>query len=284
MRPADALEWTFPAVCPACGEPFVRPEGEADTRCVNSACPAQRHAKIAYFGSRGAMDIEGLGERTVAQLIGAGLVSDAADIYSLTEEQLLTLDKVGTVSARNLLAAIDGSRTRPLPRLLTALGVRHLGPAASGALAAEFGTLDAVMDAPVEQLAAVSGVGGVIAEAIHDWFGIEHNRAFIEKLRAAGVDFGRPVERAAPDQPQTLAGKAVVVSGTLEGYTREGAVEAVVARGGKSPGSVSAKTFALVVGDSPGASKVTKAEQHGVPIVGGTEAFERLLETGELPA
>ena len=134
-------------------------------------------------------------------------------------------------------------------------------------LASTFGTLDAVMDAPAEELAAVPGVGGVIAASIRTWFDRDSNRAFIEKLRAAGVDFGKLPERAGPEQPQTLAGKAVVVSGTLDGFSREGATEAIVARGGTSPGSVSAKTFALVVGDNPGASKVTKAEQHGVPII-----------------
>jgi len=281
LRPDGAAPWTFPPACPACGNPFVRPEGEADTRCVAPDCPAQRHAKVAYFGSRGAMDIEGLGERTVAQLIDAGLVADAADIYSLTEEQLLTLEGFATISAQKLLASIDGSRSRPLPRLLTALGVRHLGPAASAALAAEFGTLDAIVAAPAEDLAAVPGVGEVIAASIRAWFDIEANQAFVEKLRAAGVDFGRPLDRGAELEP-TLAGKAVVVSGTLEGFSRDGAGEAIVARGGKSPGSVSAKTFALVVGDGPGAAKVSKAEQHNVPII-DEAAFVKLLETGELP-
>jgi DNA ligase (NAD+) len=181
------------------------------------------------------------------------------------------------------VAAIDGSRRRPLPRLLTALGIKHLGPAASQVLGGEFGTLDAVMAAPVEELAEVDGVGPVIARSIATWFALDANRAFIEKLRAAGVDFGIPVPRA-PRAPQTLVGKAVVVSGTLDGYTREEAEQAIVARGGKSPGSVSAKTFALVTGDNPGASKVTKAEKVGVPILDGAAAFAALLETGELPA
>ena len=228
------------------------------------------------------MDIEGLGERTVAQLTASGLVADPADIYALTVEQLLGLEGFATISAEKLVAAIDGSRGRPLPRLLTALGIKHLGPAAAAVLAATFGTLDAVMDAPAEELAAVAGVGAVIAASIRTWFDRESNRAFIEKLRAAGVDFGTAVERTGPEQPQTLAGKAVVVSGTLAGFSREGATEAIVARGGTSPGSVSAKTFALVVGDNPGASKVAKADQHGVPIV-DEAAFVRLLDTGDLP-
>ncbi len=284
MRPKGAAPWTFPTECPGCHTELVRLEGEADTRCVNPSCPFQRDQRVIYFASRGGMDIEGLGERTVAQLTSTSppLVADAADLYALDRDALLQLEGFAQVSADKLVAAIDGSRRRPLPRLLTALGIKHLGPAASQVLAAEFGTLDAVMGAPADELAEVEGVGPVIARAIATWFGLEANQAFIEKLRAAGVDFGVPVPRA-PRAPQTLTGKAVVVSGTLEGYTREEAEQAIVARGGKSPGSVSAKTFALVTGDSPGASKVTKAEKAGVPILDGVGAFEALLESGELP-
>ncbi len=281
LRPAGATPWTFPTVCPACGNQLVRAEGEADTRCVAPSCPAQRDATLIYFASRGAMDIEGLGERTVAQLTAAGFVADPAGLYRLTEEQLLSLEGFATISAGNLLAAIDASRSRPLPRLLTALGIKHLGPAASGALAARFGTLDAVIAAPAEQLAAVAGVGPVIATAIRTWFDLPANRDYIERLRAAGVDFGRPVERVGPEVEPTLAGRAVVVSGTLAGFTREEATAAIEARGGRSPGSVSAKTFALVVGDAPGASKVAKAEQHGVPVL-DEAAFVALLATGEI--
>ena len=282
LRPAGAEPWVFPDRCPSCGNPLVRPEGEADRRCIEPSCPAQRHARIGYWASRGAMDIEGLGDRTVGQLIASGLVEDPADIYAVTVDQLLELEGFAKVSAEKLVAAIDGSRGRPLPRLLTALGIKHLGPSAAAVLASTFGSLDAVMNAPVEDLAAVPGVGGVIATSIRTWFDREGDRAFIEKLRAAGVDFGKLPEPAGPELPQTLAGKAVVVSGTLDGFSRDGATEAIVARGGTSPGSVSAKTFALVVGDNPGASKVTKAEQHSVPII-DEPAFAHLLETGDLP-
>ena len=283
LRPAGAEPWVFPESCPSCGNPLVRPEGEADRRCIEPSCPAQRHARIGYWASRGAMDIEGLGDRTVGQLIAAGLVEDPADLYSLTVDQLLGLEGFATISAEKLVAAIDGSRTQPLPRLLTALGIKHLGPAASNVLASTFGTLDGVIAAPAEDLAAAPGVGGVIAASIRTWFDRQGNREFIEKLRRAGVDFGRLPERTGPELPQTLSGKAVVVSGTLAGFSRDGATEAIVGRGGSSPGSVSAKTFALVVGDSPGASKVAKAEQHNVPII-DEPAFEQLLETGELPS
>jgi DNA ligase (NAD+) len=284
LRPAGTRPWVFPTSCPACGNPLVRPEGEADTRCVAPGCPAQRDQRIAYFASRGAMDIEGLGEQMVEKLTSAGLVSDAADLYSLTVEQLVELERVGATSAKNLVDAIDGSRSRPLPKLLTALGIRHLGPAAAAALTAEFHTLDAIIDKDVDQLAAVDGVGVVIARTIAEWFEQPANRSFVDRLRAAGVDFGDPDAASAglADVERTLEGRAVVVSGTLSGYSRDEATEAIVARGGKSPGSVSKKTTALVVGDNPGASKVTKAEALGVPILDET-GFEHLLATGDVP-
>ena len=283
MRPKGTKPWVFPTTCPGCGTELVRLEGEADTRCVNPACPFQRDQRIIYFASRGAMDIEGLGERTVAQLTAGDdpLVHDAAELYGLTQEQLLGMEGFATISADKLLAAIDGSKTRPLPRLLTALGIKHLGPAASQALAVEFGTLDAVMAARSDELADVEGLGTIIAEAIATWFSLQPNKDFIEKLRAAGVDFGVPVPRQ-PKAPQVLAGKSVVVSGTLDGFTREEAEAAIIARGGKSPGSVSKKTFALVLGADPGASKVAKAEKEGVAVI-EEDAFVQLLETGDLP-
>jgi len=176
--------------------------------------------------------------------------------------------------------AIEGSKTRPLPKLLTALGIRGLGPSASESLSLAFGTLDSILAADEAALATTEGVGPAIARSIRRWYDIEANRVFIEKLRRAGVDFGKvEVSRLAP----VLAGKAVVVTGTLEKYSREEAELAIKARGGKSPGSVSAKTFAVVVGESPGASKLAKAEQLGVPILDDA-AFDQLLETGELPA
>ena len=191
MRPEGTAPWTFPTTCPCpLASTLVRLEGEADTRCVEPACPYQRDQRVIYFASRGAMDIEGLGERTVAQLTANGLVADAADLYALTQEQLLGLEGFAKISADKLVAAIDGSRQRPLPRLLTALGIKHLGPAASQALAAHFGTLDAVMAASADELAAVEGLGPIIAQSIATWFALESNRAFVEKLRAAGVDFG----------------------------------------------------------------------------------------------
>ncbi|BAN01573.1 NAD-dependent DNA ligase LigA [Ilumatobacter coccineus] len=278
--------WVFPTNCPVCDTPLVRPEGEADTRCVAPDCPAQRNQKIAYFASRGAMDIEGLGEQMVEKLTDAELIRDPADLYSITVEQLIELDRIGQTSAQNLVDEIEKSKTRPLPKFLTALGVRHFGPAATKALVAEFHTVDEIMSKSVEELAAVDGVGEVIANTVKTWFEQEANRAYIEKFRAAGVDFGDPdaarlAAEAKASVPQTLEGKAVVVTGTLAAYNREEAGEAITSRGGKNPGSVSKKTFALVVGESAGASKLTKAESLGVPII-DEAGFEHLLATGEL--
>ena len=287
LRAAKSKPWVFPTACPRCGQPLVRPADEADTRCVAPDCPAQRDQKIAYFASRGGMDIEGLGEQMVEKLTAQGLVSDSADLYSLTIEQLVELERVGQTSAQNLIDAIQQSKQQPLPRFLTALGVRHLGPAASLALTTEFRTLDAITSKSVDELAVVDGVGEVIAETVATWFSQPANIGYIERFREAGVNFGDSEASVAADEaraliPKTLEGRAVVVTGTLASYTRDEAAAAVVLRGGKSPGSVSKKTMALVTGESPGASKLTKAESLGVPVL-DEQGFEQLLSTGELP-
>jgi DNA ligase (NAD+) len=224
------------------------------------------------------MDIEGLGEKTVYALSDLGLVEDVGDLYFLAVEQLLQVEGFAELSAANLLAAIDASKSRPLPKLLTALGIKHLGPAASETLARRFGSLDRIMEASAEELSAVDGVGEVIAESISSWFAKRENKKLIEKLRKGGVQFGNV---QVSTLPQNLEGKAVVVTGTIAGYSREEAEAAIKDRGGKSPGSVSAKTYCLVVGEAPGASKVTKAEELGIPIIGG-EQFEKLLATGSI--
>lgn len=279
-RPKNTASWEFPSVCPCnVKSTLVKIDDQADTRCVESSCPFQRDQRIIYFASRGGMDIEGLGERTVFALSDAGLIEDVGDLYSLTIENLLTLDGFAQRGAQNLLDALTQSKLRPLPKLLTALGIKHLGPAAAESLATHFGTLDAIAAASTEELSAIDGVGVVIAESIATWFHSDTNITVIEKLRTAGVEFGR-VERS--DEPQTLVGKAVVVTGSLENYSREGAEEAIKKRGGKSPGSVSAKTFAVVMGESPGASKLSKAEQLNIPML-DEAGFEVLLRTGELP-
>jgi DNA ligase (NAD+) len=276
-RPRRAKEWTFPDRCPICGSPLVRLEGESDTFCTNVDCPGQRDQRIVHFASRGAMDIEGLGERTVMLLTAKGLVADVGDIYSLTYDDVIALEGFADLSVRNLLAALEGSKDRPLANLLAGLGIRHVGGRGAEVLASALGHVDAIIEAPEEELAAAEGVGPVIARSVHEFFALERNRGVVDKLRAAGVNLAGP---EAPDLPQTLAGQAVVVTGTLEGFSREGALEAVKARGGTSPGSVSKKTAYVVVGREPGAAKVTKAADLGIPTL-DEAAFRRLLETGQ---
>lgn len=281
LRPKDSQPWVFPSVCscPMKGE-LTRPDGEVNMRCIEPNCPQQRDQRIIYFVSRGAMDIDGFGEQTVIQLSDAGILSDAGDIYSLTVEQLLTLEGFAQKGAEKLIVAIDASKTRPLPKLLTALGIKHLGPSASEALALAFGNLDDIMNATEDDLATVDGVGGVIANSLITWYSRPDNKVLIEKLRTAGVEFGNvEVSRL----PQNLVGKNIVVTGTLVDFDRDGAERAIKDRGGKSPGSVSKKTFALVVGAEAGASKLTKAQELGVPVL-TEEQFKVVLETGELPA
>jgi DNA ligase (NAD+) len=310
-RRRGAHRWHFPTSCPSCGGPLVRLPGESDTFCTNIDCPAQRVQRIVHFASRGAMDIEGLGEKRVVQLVEAGLLSDPGDIYSLRADALVALERFGDLSVDNLIGAIEASKTRPLSRLLVGLGVRHLGPTGSRALARATGSLDALMDSSVDELAVVEGIGPVIADSVVEFLASPANRHVIDKLRTAGVDPGEPGARShgvgavssgisgadgargdvdvratageGDVVEQTLAGRSVVVTGTLEGYTREEAEEAILARGGKSPGSVSAKTWAVVLGADPGAAKLKKAEELGVPVIDG-DRFTTLLDTGELPA
>jgi DNA ligase (NAD+) len=280
-RPPHAEPWTFPTTCPCPrASTLVRPEGESDTRCVDLQCPFQLQGSIEHFASRSAMDIEGFGEQRVRLFLDLGLVRDIGDVFTVDWDQVRALEGFGETSVTNLSAAVDAARQRPLANLLVGLNIRHLGPSGAQALAAAFGHLDRIMAASVEEMAAAEGVGPVIARAVHEWFADEGHRAVIEKLRAAGVNFTGPDR---PDVEPTLAGMSVVVTGTLEGWSREAAEEAIKARGGKSPGSVSKKTTAVVVGEGPGASKLTKADELGVPVL-DEAAFDHLLDTGELPS
>ncbi|HET9732428.1 MAG TPA: NAD-dependent DNA ligase LigA [Acidimicrobiales bacterium] len=279
LRPEGSVPWSFPATCPACGGPLQRLEGESDTFCTNSDCPAQRVQRIIHFASRGAMDIEGLGEQRVAQMVAAGMVSDAADLYRLTKDDLLGLEGYAEVSASNLVAAIDASRQRPLANLLFGLSIRHVGSTGAVALARAMGSLDAVMAASPEQIEAAEGLGPVIAHSVHAFFANEKNRDLVRRLQAAGVN---PVGPTPPAEAPVLAGRSVVVTGTLSRFSREQAEEAIVARGGRSPGSVSKQTMAVVAGEAPGAAKLTRAEELGVPVL-DEDGFVRLLETGTLP-
>jgi DNA ligase (NAD+) len=280
--------WKFPSKCPSCGEPLTRLPGESDTFCTNIECPAQRVQRIVHYASRGAMDIEGLGEERVYQLVSAGLITDPPDLYGLTVEQLVQLERFAQISAGNLVAAIEASKAQPLTRLLVALGIRHLGPTGARALARAFGSLEAIVAAEEAELAQVEGVGGVIAASVAEF--LTQNEPVLERLRNAGVNAQEPGTGAAGGTgggtgaaatlEQTLAGKTVVVTGGVPGYTREEAEEAILARGGKSPGSVSKKTFVVVVGESPGAAKTKKAEELAIPTIDASD-FESLLQTGE---
>ncbi|MGH9018173.1 MAG: NAD-dependent DNA ligase LigA, partial [Acidimicrobiales bacterium] len=291
-RKKGARRWRFPTQCPSCGEPLVRLEGESDTFCTNLECPAQRVQRLVHFASRGAMDIEGLGEKRVVQLVDAGLVSDVGDIYALESGALVEIERMGALSVENLLRGIEESKNRPLSRVLVGLGVRHLGQAGSRALARRYGDLDAIAAATVEELAAVEGIGAVIAESVAEFLAAPANGAVLDKLRHHGLALTEPGgahppataggDDAGPGADLPLAGKSIVVTGTLESHSREEAEEAIVALGGRSPGSVSKKTTAVVVGTEPGAAKLKRAEELGVPIVDGSK-FTQFLATGEIP-
>ena len=277
-----AKKWTFPLNCPECGQPLVRLEAESDTYCVNPTCPAQQLEQIVHFASRSALDIEGLGEQRVAQLLMAGLVADVADLFTLRVADVEALEGFAEISATALVREIGRAKTAPLSRVLVGLGIRHVGPVAARVLAKRFLTYAALASAPLEELEAVEGIGPIIAQAIYLYCREEENRERIARFVTVGFTLEEAGERPSTLEA-TLTGKAVVVTGTVPGFTREEAEAAIVARGGTSPGSVSKKTYCVVVGESPGAAKVTKAEDLGIPMVDAS-GFTALLETGEIPS
>ncbi len=277
-RPADLPEWHFPTHCPTCSEPLVRPDDEAHTFCVNPLCPARRQTQIEYFASRSAMDIEGMGEKVVSRFLDEGLIADVGDIYAIDWERVRALDRFGEIATDNLRTAVEASKSRPLANLLVGLGIRHFGPSGAAILAAHFGHLDAIAAATADEIAAIGGVGPVIARSVADYFQSEKALALVEKFRVGGVNLEGPKKS---DVPQVLEGKAIVVTGSLAGFSRDSAAEAIKSRGGKNPGSVSKKTLAVVVGSDPGSSKVAKAEELGIPMI-DEAAFVALLESGEL--
>ncbi|HVE47318.1 MAG TPA: NAD-dependent DNA ligase LigA [Acidimicrobiales bacterium] len=278
LRPEGLEQWHFPPTCPSCGGPLVRAAGASDTNCTNVECPAQRMRRIEHFASRGAMDIEGLGERTVRLFFDEGLVKDVGDVYSIDLDRVRSLEGFGEISVAKLAAAIEASKQLPLANLLVALAIPHVGGTGAQVLARSLGHLDRIMSASVEELAAVEGVGPTIATSVHDFFANPRNQEVLDKLRAAGVNLEGPGE---PDVPQTLAGRSIVVTGTLERWSREAAEDAIKSRGGKSPGSVSKKTDAVVAGEAPGQAKINKASDLGIAVI-SEDDFEHLLETGEV--
>jgi DNA ligase (NAD+) len=272
LRTGAERKFVMPTRCPVCGTDIVRPEGEAVARCVNLFCPAQVLGRIVHFASRGAMDIEHLGERTSAELLDRKLVDDPGDIFFLTPEQIGQIPNFKEKSTANLLAAIDAARNRPIDRLLYGFGIRHVGATAARLLADAFGSIDAIVAAPVEEIAAVDGVGPVIAGAVREFFDRPETRTLLEKLRRAGVRLAEVREkRSGP-----LLGKTFVITGTLAALSREVAKERIEALGGKVANTLSSKTDYLVVGESPG-SKLDKATKLGVATL-DEAAFMAMLE------
>ena len=279
-RPPDSVPWEFPSECPACGSPLIRPDGESATFCTNHACPRQVRGRIEHFASRGAMDIEGFGEQRVDLFVSEGLLADVAGLFDLDYERIAGWNGFGETSVTNLRRAVEAARARPLGRLLFGLRIPHVGTTVADMLSLEFGHLDRLLEASVEDLEAVEGLGPIIAASVHGWLREPRNIELLERLRAAGVCLEIP--HADVDIDQVLVGMSIVVTGSLSNRSRDEAKAAIAARGGKSPGSVSAKTTALVAGER-GGSKLEKAEGMGIPVLDET-AFEHLLATGELPA
>jgi DNA ligase (NAD+) len=262
QRTGDEQLYVPPTNCPACGTPVEQPPDEVMMYCPNGSCPARIYWGLVHYVSQDALDIRGLGERTAAQLLQSGLVHDYADLYHLTTEDLLKLEGFAVISANNLLKSIDTSRQQPLARLLFALGIRHVGQHAAQILAHAFEHLDRLMSVTLEELAAVHGIGLTTAAAVHAFFAEPRNRELIEKLRAAGVRFDEPVEKA---EHSTLAGRTFVITGT-HAMSRKDMTSLIERHGGRVTGSVSRSTDYLVAGESPG-SKLDRARELGVEVI-----------------
>lgn len=273
-RTGEERPFVMPKDCPSCGGPITREPGEVARRCTNAACPAQLKEHIIHFASRRAMDIEHLGERLTDQLVDGGLVKDVADIYHLKKADLLLLDRMADKSAQNVIDAIERSKTRPLAAVINALGIRQVGEALARSLADHFRTIDALMDAGEEALAAVEDVGPVVAASIATFFRNEKNRALVRRLREAGVRMEHASGTAGEADP-AFAGKTFVFTGTLSAMTRERAQELVLSLGGKAAGSVSRKTHYLVAGEDAG-SKLAKARDLGVTVLTEAEFLSML--------
>ena len=290
MRPEGAQEWHMPTTCPSCGSPVVREAGEAVMRCVSIDCPAQARERLIHWASRGALDIEGLGEEVVGRLVDTGRLSDVADYYSLDEVELSLLDmgrvnkegepiRLGQVTAKKIVAEIEASKTRGYARVLFGIGMRHVGKTTAEAIAKAFPSMDALREATEEQLAVVDGVGAIIAKSVYQFLRTPDNVHVIERLAKFGVVM--ELEDAGDVQPQTLAGLTFVLTGTLETMTRTEAGDALKAFGAKVSGSVSKKTSYVVAGEAAG-SKLDKAVQLGVPVL-DEAALQQILATGNVP-
>ncbi len=283
LRDGSEREFVMPTTCPECGTRLApAKDGDADIRCPNArSCPAQLRERVFHVAGRGALDIEGLGYEAAIALLGASVITDEGDLFTLTEDDLLRTElfttKKGTLSRNGqaLLTNLDKAKSQPLWRVLVALSIRHVGPTAARALATEFGSLEAMIAASTEQLAAVEGVGPTIADAVTEWFAVDWHRIIVDKWRAAGV---RMADERDASIERTLEGLSIVVTGSLAGFSRDEAKEAIVGRGGRAAGSVSKKTAYLVAGEAPG-SKYDKAVELGVPIL-DEAGFVKLLADG----
>jgi len=275
-RPKGLRRYKPPTKCPSCGTELVKPEGEVMRYCVNPACPAQAFRRLEHFVSRGAMDIDGVGEQLCYTLLMEGLVKDPADLYSLTKEQLMELERMGEKSAENVIKAIDASRKRPLASVLFGLGIRHVGGETADLLAGYFGSIEALMDASADEIAEVSGIGPVVASSIHEYLQSKEHRDLIKRLQEGDVEMkaSRPASREGP-----LKGQSFVVTGTLSQYTRPDAEARIKSLGGATSSSVTKKTDVLVVGEGPG-SKLEKAQRYGTTIMEDAEFMELLRQHG----
>jgi DNA ligase (NAD+) len=267
----------MPSTCPFCGSPIERLEGEAASYCTNIDCPNRLLESLFHFASRGAMDIEGLGYQTARLLLNAGLISNLADVYRLSEEDIQGLEGFGERSTELLLNGIEGSKNQPLERLLVALNIRMIGGTVARIVARHFGTMDALRASDAETIAAVNGVGPTRAQALRQFLDNDGNAALIDELAALGLR----MDTEAAHRDTSLQGWTLVLTGGLDGFTRDEAKQSIEDRGGKVTGSVSKKTSAVVVGVDPG-TKAAKAEELGVPVL-DEAGFVRLLETGALP-
>jgi len=289
LRPEGLPEWVMPTECPACGTELAQQkEGDKDLRCPNHRfCPAQVRERVFHVAGRGAFDIEGLGYEAAAALLDAKVIDNEGDVFDLDEAKVVTAPlftrapKKGeegpqlSANGERLLANLRSRLDVPLWRVLVALSIRHVGPTAARALAQEFGTMAAIREATLEELASAEGVGPTIAEAVVEWFGVDWHREIVDKWERAGVQMADERDESVP---RTLEGLTVVVTGSLVDFSRDSAKEAILARGGKAAGSVSKSTDYVVVGDNAG-SKADKAEQLGVPIL-DEDGFKALLEGG----
>jgi DNA ligase (NAD+) len=276
-RPPDSVPFCPPSECPSCGSPLARLEGEVAVRCLNTTCPEQIFAVIEHFVSRVAMDVRGMGPSVIRQLLDTGLVKDAADLYDLTKEKLLTLDRFAEKSAANVVAALEESKSKPLDRLINGLGIRMVGAKAARDLADFVEDLSELYDASPEELENIDGFGSLMAQSVRLFFDREENREMVERLRAAGVSL-KGNRGKAVNKDRKFSGQTFVLTGALEKYTREEAAEIIMREGGKVTSSVSKKTNFVLAGSDAG-SKLVKAETLGVRIISEGE-FELMIGVG----